>query len=93
MVVRKTHRRVFISVLLIFSLLIASYFAFATETAETKQGAKRYNWLICVANYKNNCVNSICLNSNERHCNSFCLQASVHKCKVESQEAAGVRFY
>ena len=90
---RKTKLRIFISLLLASALLISGYFAYATETAETKQSAQRYDWLICVANYKNHCVNSACLNSSERHCSSHCLKAAVNKCKVVGSNLEDTRPY
>jgi len=86
MKIKKIKWRILTAAIIASTLLTSSYFVLATETADTKQNTQKYNWLICIANYKNHCVNSICLTSNERHCNSQCLKGAVNKCKLESEK-------
>ena len=48
--------------------------------------ANIYDAAMCVANYRNACVDQICQTSERRDCQDLCLQGAVAKCEAQDQE-------
>ncbi|WP_133126894.1 hypothetical protein [Legionella nagasakiensis] len=49
-------------------------------------GAEQYNQDMCVERYANECINTICLTSEERDCQDQCRTDAVDKCEEQMEE-------
>lgn len=52
--------------------------------------AQKYDAFNCVAEYKNICVNNICLTSEQRDCIETCKQMAIGKCQVQPMRQDGL---
>lgn len=70
------------SLVLILSACVSSY---AADLPPVIIGADDYDAAMCVEREKNNCINSICLNSEEIDCIENCKSGAIDKCKEASE--------
>lgn len=70
-----------------FSFALACLAFSGTALAfDGRSGAQSYDEHVCVARYYHQCVNTVCLNSSERHCKeNICEKYSLRKCRYEDQ--------
>lgn len=69
-------------VILAVAALIGST-AYAITSYRNYESAKEYDEKMCIAVYKNQCVNEVCLTSEERDCQDKCLEGAKAKCDQE----------
>ncbi len=70
----------------LFSFIGCSLPVFATSISSDSLGAQKYDAIKCVADTKQNCINSVCLNSTERNCQGNCEQMAQQKCRQQANE-------
>lgn len=47
------------------------------------EGAENYDIKMCIERYQNDCISSVCLTSEERDCQSTCLEQAKDKCREQ----------
>ncbi|QDP72865.1 hypothetical protein FOG18_09980 [Legionella israelensis] len=67
---------VFFSVLMLFTATI-----YAANLPTTILGAEQYDETMCVEQYQDNCISSVCLTSEERDCPDKCRKMAKDKCR------------
>ncbi|WP_133129539.1 hypothetical protein [Legionella yabuuchiae] len=60
-----------------------SFCAIAADIPEVEQGAEDYDETMCVQRYTDNCINMVCLTSEERDCQEQCQKDAEDKCKLQ----------
>lgn len=66
-------------------LLLSSGAAMAQWNYDIEREADDYDAALCVANYRNYCVDQICQVSEERDCQDQCFSGAVAKCDVQDR--------
>ena len=73
-------RRFIFSLLVCFPLLMC-----AADLPDVVNQNNSYTRQMCIKNNYNNCMNTQCLNSGDRHCSDDCQTAAQNKCKLLSE--------
>lgn len=63
------------------ALLLFSSAAYAVELPTTILGAEQYDETMCVQQYADNCITSVCSASGARDCPEQCRELARDKCK------------
>ena len=58
-------------------------FSQAANLPTVEQGAQHFDQKMCVERYTNQCINTVCSTSGERHCQDKCLKGAKDKCKEQ----------
>ena len=56
---------------------------YAADIPVYEQGAENYDIKMCIERYQNDCITSVCLTSEERDCQSKCLEQAKDKCREQ----------
>lgn len=65
-------------------LLLASGITMAMVDYNTENDANAYDVVMCVANYRNYCVDQVCQVSERRDCQDLCMRGAAAKCQQEN---------
>lgn len=68
-------------------MLVMTYSAsaFAADIPTVEAGAQEFDEQMCVEQYANDCINTICLTSERRDCQAQCRKEAVDKCRAQNQ--------
>lgn len=67
-------------------LMLLSFQLWAVDNPQDNLGAQKYDIQQCRDNASQLCINSNCLNSENRDCQDNCRKLAVHKCNQEINE-------
>lgn len=70
----------------LFVALSFSLSAFAVDLPSVDEGANQLNMDECVANNYQQCLNDICITSDEIDCNSNCQSMAEDKCQQQADD-------
>lgn len=60
--------------------------ASADDVPTIVEGAETYNEAMCIENYTNDCISTICLTSSDRDCQDKCAETARDKCAEQQLE-------
>ncbi|MFI4919887.1 MAG: hypothetical protein ACHP65_10075 [Legionellales bacterium] len=72
--------------LTLFFFMIFSVGVFAADIPEDNLGSQKYDKLKCIDDLTQNCINSVCINSDQRDCPDTCAKTAQQKCQQQSSE-------
>lgn len=78
-----THCSLLTSLLVMFFM---SFSLYAVNDPETVIGAEKYDKVMCIEQYTDNCINSVCMTSDDIDCQEKCKQMAEDKCKEQTNE-------
>ena len=67
-------------------IILFSFTVLAADIPSVEQGAQELDQLTCVGQTEQNCINDVCLNSEERNCSDTCRTMAEDKCKQQIDE-------
>ena len=73
------------SLYLLFFIFFSSGIS-AADIPEDNLGSQKYDKLNCIDETTQNCINTVCINSDQRDCPEKCGKMSRQKCQQQSNE-------
>lgn len=58
----------------------------AVDVPQDSLGAEKFDAMKCIEQNTQTCINSICLNSEQRDCQDNCAKTAKEKCRAQSNE-------
>lgn len=64
-------------------LVICSAVVFAVETPQAEEGAEEFDATLCIKQYKDICINEVCMTSEDIDCEDKCAALARDKCQAQ----------
>lgn len=78
------YRTIMLSVFVVSMLTV--FMVRAADIPQVEMGAKGYDKDLCIKQYTDNCIASICVTSSEIDCNGKCKASAQDKCEQQATE-------
>lgn len=69
-----------------FMLSVVSLTASAADLPTVVTGSDDYDYAMCVKQYTDNCISTVCITSSALDCNDKCKAAATDKCQEKQDE-------
>jgi hypothetical protein len=72
--------------LCIFFIMLFSFSVFAADIPADTLGGQKYDKLKCINEMTQNCIDTVCINSDQINCHDSCSKMSEQKCRQQANE-------
>lgn len=67
-------------------LVFCSWSVFAATIPSDSLGAQKFDFIRCVSESKQDCINRVCLTSTDRNCQGNCEELAKQRCRQQQNE-------